>query len=84
MWILAGGFLGWLGYSYLGFNEERGIVVSAVIGASGGMLGGKLVAPMFTAAPVPGDFNASGLFFAAAVAAALLALGDMVYKRWHV
>jgi hypothetical protein len=29
MWILAGGVLGCVGYSYLGFNEDLGIAVSA-------------------------------------------------------
>lgn len=85
MWILAGGILGWVGYSHLGFNEERGMVVSIIIGAVGGLLGGKMIAPMFTAAAaIPGDFSASALFFAAGVAAALLAAGNLVSKRWNV
>lgn len=88
MWILVGGILGGAGYSYLGFNEGRGIVVSVVIGALGGLLGGQMLAPLFSAtattAAVPGDFNASALFFAAAAAAAFLALGDVVYRRWRV
>jgi hypothetical protein len=32
----------------------------------------------------PGDFSTPALFFAAAVAAAFLALGNLVYKRWGV
>jgi len=87
MWVLVGAVLGCGGYSYFGINEGRGIVVSAVIGVVGGLLGGMMVEPLFTAtsiAAVPGDFNTSGLFFAAAVAAALLALGDVVYKRWRL
>jgi uncharacterized membrane protein YeaQ/YmgE (transglycosylase-associated protein family) len=85
MWMLAGGVLGWAGYSYLDFNEARGMVVSIVIGAVGGFVGGKVIAPMFTsAAAAPGDFSAMALFFAAAVAAASLTAGNMVYKRWGV
>ena len=85
MWLLAGGILGWAGYTYLHFNEERGAMVSIIIGAAGGMLGGKLIAPMFIAdAAVPAAFSAPALFFAAAVAAAFLAAGNLVYKRWGV
>jgi uncharacterized membrane protein YeaQ/YmgE (transglycosylase-associated protein family) len=84
MWMLAGGILGWVGYSQLGFNEGRGKMVSILMGATGGFLGGKMVAPMFSAAAVPSDFSLSALFFAAAVAAAFLAVGNLVYNRWGV
>lgn len=85
MWILAGGILGWVGYSFLAFNEERGMMVSIIIGGVGGFLGGKMIAPMFTAvAAVPADFSAAALFFAAGVAAAFLAVGNLVYNRWGV
>jgi len=83
VWMLAGGMLGWVGFKFAGFNEERGMVVSIIIGAVGGFLGGNMIAPMFTAAEtVPGAFSVSALFFAAAVAAAALAAGNLVYKRW--
>lgn len=85
VWMFAGSILGWAGYSLLGFNEGRGVKVSVVIGALGGLFGGKVIAPMFvTAGAVPGDFNLSALFFAAAVAAISLALGNLVYNRWGV
>jgi uncharacterized membrane protein YeaQ/YmgE (transglycosylase-associated protein family) len=87
IWALLGAVLGCGSYSYLGVNEGRGIVVAGIIGAVGGVLGGTMVEPLFTAtavAAVPGDFNTSGLVFAALAAAALLALGDVIYKRWRV
>jgi uncharacterized membrane protein YeaQ/YmgE (transglycosylase-associated protein family) len=85
MWMLAGGILGWVGCAFLGFNEERGMVVSVIIGTVGGLFGGKLIAPMFTAAAaVPEAFSLSALFFAAAVAAAFVAVGNLVGKRWGV
>ncbi|MFY9317887.1 MAG: hypothetical protein WAO95_20290 [Burkholderiales bacterium] len=85
MWILAGGILGWVGYSYFGFNEGRSMIVSSVIGAIGGVVGGTMIAPMFTAAAaVPGDFSTSALFFAVAVAAAFLFAGNLVHDRWRV
>jgi uncharacterized membrane protein YeaQ/YmgE (transglycosylase-associated protein family) len=46
MWMLTGSLLGWIAYSYLNFNEERGIMVSLVVGALGGLIGGNVIAPM--------------------------------------
>lgn len=84
VWMLTGGAVGWAGYSFLGLNEERGMKVSIVIGAVGALVGGKMIAPIFTAAgAVAGDFGASGLI-AAAVAAGFLAFGNLAYHRWHV
>jgi uncharacterized membrane protein YeaQ/YmgE (transglycosylase-associated protein family) len=85
LWILAGGVLGWAGFAYLKFNEDRGLMISAIIGAAGGLLGGKIIAPMFLeAAKVPADFSMPALFFAAAVASGFLYLGNMVSNRWGV
>lgn len=85
MWVLAGGILGWAGCAYWGFNQERGKIISMIIGAMGGFVGGKMIAPMFTAvAAVPDAFSISALFFAAAVAAAFLAVGNLVHSRWGV
>jgi len=85
VWMLTGGMLGWIGYSFLGFNEGRSMMVSIVIGAVGGVVGGKMIAPMFSAvAAAPGGFSVMALLFAAAVAAAFLALGSLVHQRWGV
>jgi uncharacterized membrane protein YeaQ/YmgE (transglycosylase-associated protein family) len=84
MWLLAGGIVGWLGYTVLGFNEARGKMVSIVLGAIGGVVGGNLVAPMFITAVAPGDLSLAALVFAAAVAAAFLAIGNLLYNRWGV
>lgn len=84
-WMLDGGMLGWVGYEFLEFNEERGKMVSIIIDVLGGIVGGKLVTPMFTNAPaIPSDFDTPALFFAAAAAAAFLTIGNLVYKRWGV
>ena len=83
MWILAGGILGWLGFTYWGFNEERGAKVASVIGMAGGFLGGKL-APMFIEAPAAAGFSIATLVFAGAVAAACLAIANLVNARWGV
>lgn len=85
VWMLAGAALGWIGISFLRFNEGRGTLVSMVIGTVGGLFGGKIMAPMFTAAAaVPDAFSASALIFAVALAAAFLAIGNLVYERYGV
>jgi uncharacterized membrane protein YeaQ/YmgE (transglycosylase-associated protein family) len=85
MWMLTGTVLGWIAYSYLNFNKERGIMVSLIIGALGGFIGGNVIAPLFTAGVLAAeDYRASTVFFAAAIAAAFLAAGNLIYKRWGV
>jgi len=85
VWILAGGILGWVGFKFLEFNERRGMLVAIIIGAVGGLVGGKLIAPMFaSAAAVPNAFSASALVVAALVAAAFLFAGNFVHDRWGV
>jgi len=85
LWMLTGSVMGWVGCSYLRFNEGRGVAVSVIIGALGGFLGGAIVAPIFTAAAaVPDGFSMFALFYAAAGAAAFLVLGNMVHDRWGV
>jgi len=85
MWVLAGGILGWAGFTYFAFNENRGMVVSALIGAAGAFVGGSLIAPMFlAAAAAPSAFSMPALFFAAAVAGGFLFLGNLVANRWGV
>ena len=85
MWILAGGALGWAALTLLGFNQERGIIASIIIGASGGVFGGQVVAPLMSSAPiVSGDFNIHALFIAAVSASACLAIASMIERRFGV
>jgi uncharacterized membrane protein YeaQ/YmgE (transglycosylase-associated protein family) len=85
MWILAGGALGWAGFRLLGINEQRGTIVSIIIGAMGGIIGGQLLAPMMSSSPiVSGDFNVQALFIAAVSASACLAIGNMIENRFGV
>jgi uncharacterized membrane protein YeaQ/YmgE (transglycosylase-associated protein family) len=85
LWVLAGAALGWATFSYLGFSEGRGKFASIIIGAMGGVLGGKMIAPMLTApALVPADFSMSSLVIACLVAGTLLVVANLVYKRWDI
>jgi len=84
LWVIAGGAAGWIGYSFMKLNEDRGLVTSIVIGMVGGFLGGKLVAPIISAggAVSPDDFSPFPLFIALASAAAIVIISSMVHKRF--
>ena len=84
IWILSGAIVGRLGYSVMGLNDARAKTVSIVVGALGGVVGGSLVAPIFTAAATPGDFSFPTLCFAAAMGAAALFVRNLVHNRWGV
>jgi len=75
--------MGWVGFTMLQFNEERGVGISMLIGAVGGIFGGQILAPMLSSAvPIPGAFDFWALFIAAAGAAACLVVGNLVHKRF--
>ena len=83
LWLVAGGIMGWIAFSVMGMNSALGKMASVVIGAMGGVLGGKLIAPVFTATELsPGGFSPSALFFAIASSAAILVAVHLMQARW--
>jgi uncharacterized membrane protein YeaQ/YmgE (transglycosylase-associated protein family) len=83
--LLAGAIVGWLSLSFLHFNEARSKFVCILIGAMGGFIGAKLVAPMFFGPAPAGElFSMAPIFTAVLVASAFMAIGDWVNKRWDV
>jgi uncharacterized membrane protein YeaQ/YmgE (transglycosylase-associated protein family) len=85
MWVLAGGVLGWIGYTIMRVNEERGMIVSVIIGVVGGFFGGNVLAPVLGAAlDTPNDFSLFSLVVALASAAACLAISNLLSTRLGV
>jgi len=85
LWLFAGAALGWASFVWLGFSEGRGKIASIVIGGFGGLLGGKMIAPILSApAKIPGDFSMSALLIAAVVASTILVVANIVNKRWDI
>jgi len=83
MWVVAGGALGWIGYSVLNVNKERGMVISVIIGVLGGFFGGNVLAPILGAVTdTPNDFSLFSLVIAMTSAAACLAIGNLVSNRY--
>lgn len=85
MWVLAGAMLGWIGFTILRANADRGLLISILIGAVGGLFGGNVLAPMLGAATdTPNDFSLISMVIALASAAACLAIGNLVSNRFGV
>jgi uncharacterized membrane protein YeaQ/YmgE (transglycosylase-associated protein family) len=84
MWVVTGGIIGWLSFTFLRFNVARGLAVSIVIGIAGGLFGGNVLGPLLASTIHPGDFNPISLFMAFASAAGCLIIGNMIYRRFGV
>ena len=85
VWIMAGALVGWMSYSFLRFNSERGAVASMLIGAAGALIGAKAIAPVFlTVATASGEATLPLMLFAAGAAVGLAALADMLSRRFGV
>lgn len=85
MWVLAGGVLGWIGFAYMRANQERGMIISVIIGMVGGFFGGNVLAPMLGAVTdTPNDFSLFSMVIAITSAAACLAIGNLVSNRYGV
>jgi uncharacterized membrane protein YeaQ/YmgE (transglycosylase-associated protein family) len=84
IWIIAGGIVGWASFAYLKFNFARGLALSIILGAVGGLFGGNVLGPLFSAAPQPDQFNYGALFMAVTSAAGCLIGGNMIYNRFGV
>ena len=82
IWILAGGLLGWAGYAVLAANEARGVFASVIIGAIGGVAGGKLLGPLLGA--TGNELSLLSLAVAIVGATAFLAIGNLISVRYDV
>jgi uncharacterized membrane protein YeaQ/YmgE (transglycosylase-associated protein family) len=86
IWMFTGAALGWATFMWLGWSDGRGKMASIMIGGMAGILGGKLLQPIFVKAPlVPtDDFSLSGLVFAIVLSLAILAAANMIFHKWKV
>jgi uncharacterized membrane protein YeaQ/YmgE (transglycosylase-associated protein family) len=85
IWILAGGAVGWGAYALLHANQRRGLMASIIIGVTGGLLGGEVIAPMFGAMTETSNaLNPFALVVALAGAAACLTVGNMLSDRFGI
>lgn len=82
LWLLAGGFAGWVGFRFIGANAGRGLLMSMAIGICGAYFGGSILAPMLgDTATMPDAVSPMALIMAIACAAVCLTVGDMLFRR---
>lgn len=85
LWVLAGGLIGWMSFTYLNANQNRGKIISIVIGAVGGFFGGNVLAPMLGAVvSATNEFSPFSLVVAAASAGACIVIGNLLSTRYGV
>ena len=85
LYALAGGIAGWLAFAVVGYNAERGLIVSLVMGACGAIIGGHVIAPaLVSPAAAQTGVSMPAVIIALAAAATCLFVGNQVQKRWGV
>ncbi len=85
IWIIAGGAVGWVCCNLLRASGGMGPVFSTIVGALAGFTGGKVIAPMLSAAnDAPAEFSVFPVFAAIGVAAGVMALRNFVHVRYDI
>lgn len=85
LYALVGGIAGWVAFAVVGYNAERGLIVSLVMGALGALVGGHVIAPtLVSTAAAQTGVSMPAVIIAVAVAATCLFVGNQVQKRWGI
>jgi uncharacterized membrane protein YeaQ/YmgE (transglycosylase-associated protein family) len=81
IWLIVGGFVGWLASLIMRTDGQQGIVLNIVVGIIGAFLGGFLLAPLFGTGTInQGDFSLSGLLVSLLGAVVLLAIVNLIRR----
>jgi uncharacterized membrane protein YeaQ/YmgE (transglycosylase-associated protein family) len=85
LWLLAGAVVGWAGAHFFDLNHHRGRIFAMVIGAVGGVIGGKSLAPLLSnAAVIEGHFSIFSMVIAILLSGACVVASDVVSKRFNL
>ncbi len=81
IWLIVGGFVGWLASLIMRTDGQQGILLNIVVGIVGAFLGGFLLAPLFGTGTInQGDFSLSGLIVSLLGAVILLAIVNLIRR----
>ena len=81
IWLIVGGFVGWLASLIMRTDGQQGILLNIVVGIIGAFLGGFLLAPLFGTGTInQGDFSLSGLIVSLLGAVILLAIVNLIRR----
>lgn len=86
IWVITGFAAAWVGLNVFHINEDRGLIVSAIIGAAGAVIGGNTIAPLLSGpATEPAlAFSPFVLLVALTTAAGCLIVSNFVVKRYGI
>ena len=75
IWLVVGGVLGWLASLVMRTDNQQGIVLNVIVGITGAMVGGWVLAPLFGTGTInQSDFSVAGLGVSLLGAMILLAI----------
>ena len=85
LYALAGGIAGWLAFAVVGYNAERGLIPSLVMGALAATVGGHVIAPaVVSSAAAQAGVSMPAVVIALAAAATCLIVANQIHKRWGI
>jgi uncharacterized membrane protein YeaQ/YmgE (transglycosylase-associated protein family) len=75
IWLLIGGFVGWVASVIMGTDDRQGMILNVVVGIVGAALGGFFLSGVFGTSTInQGNFSLGGLLVSLLGAIGLLAL----------
>lgn len=81
IWLIVGGFIGWLASLIMKTDAQQGIFLNIIVGIVGALLGGWLLSPLLGAATLnQGDFSVMGLLVSLGGAIILLFIVNLIRR----
>ena len=81
IWLIVGGFVGWLASIMMKTNDQQGIFLNVVVGIVGAMVGGWFISPLVGVGTInQNNFSLPALLVSLGGAAILLAVVNLVRR----
>jgi uncharacterized membrane protein YeaQ/YmgE (transglycosylase-associated protein family) len=81
IWLIVGGFIGWLASMLMKTNDQQGIFLNVVVGIAGAMLGGWFITPLVGIGTInQNNFSLPAMLVSFIGAAILLAIVNLVRR----
>ena len=81
VWLVIGGFVGWVASMLMNTNGQQGIIMNVIVGIVGAVLGGWLLGGYFSSSTInQGNFSLNGLLVSLIGAVVLIALLKIVRR----
>jgi uncharacterized membrane protein YeaQ/YmgE (transglycosylase-associated protein family) len=78
IWIVVGGFLGWLASIIMKTNSRQGMIADVIVGIVGAFVGGYFLSPLFNVSTInEGNFSIPALLVSLGGAVILLAISKL-------